>query len=68
MIALPDYVSIERDIQRAIERWEDEGGWSIYADFMTVRERESDGARPSGEGAADTRAQRTTVTRAGRSS
>ena len=68
MIALPDYSSIEHDIQRAVERWENEGGWSIYADFTKARERENNGAPPSGEGAAETRAHRTTVTRAGRSS
>ncbi len=52
MIALPDYINIEHDIQRAIERWENEGGWSIYADFMKAREREKNDARPPGEGAA----------------
>ncbi len=26
MITLPDYINIERDMQRAIERWENEGG------------------------------------------
>lgn len=49
MIALPDYINIEHDVQRAIERWENEGGWSIYADFTKARERETNDARPSGE-------------------
>ena len=47
VIAVPDYITGERDRQRAIERWENEGGRSIYADFMRAREREHNDARPS---------------------
>lgn len=49
---MPDYINIEHDIQRAVERWENEGGWSIYADPMKARGREENDARPSGDGAA----------------
>ena len=52
MIALPDYTNTEHDIRRAIERWENEGGWSSYAGFMKARERENNGARQPGEAAA----------------
>jgi hypothetical protein len=45
--AVPDYITVERDKQRAIERWENEGGRSIYAGLMRARERERNDARPS---------------------
>jgi hypothetical protein len=48
VIAMPEHSTRERDKQRAIERWENEGGRSIYADFMRAHERERNDARPSG--------------------
>jgi hypothetical protein len=47
VIAMPDYIIREGDKQRAIERWENEGGRSIYADFIRACERERNDARPS---------------------
>jgi hypothetical protein len=47
VLAVPEHITRERDKQRAIERWENEGGRSIYADFMRARERERNNARPS---------------------
>jgi hypothetical protein len=49
VIALPDCINIELDVQRAIERWENEGGRSIYAYFTNALECETDHARSSGE-------------------
>jgi hypothetical protein len=47
VIAMPDHITGERDKRMAIERWENEGGRSIYADFTIARERERNDARPS---------------------
>ncbi len=51
VITLPDYITGLRDKQRAIERWENEGGRSIYTDFMEAQGRERNDARAPDEGA-----------------
>lgn len=52
---MSDYAIIEPDMQRAIESWENEGGWSTTAVYVRTRadERSGPGKRIGG---ADSRA------------
>jgi hypothetical protein len=45
VVAVSDYVMIEPDVQRAIERWENEGGWSTTAARERARAVERGGTR-----------------------
>ena len=47
---MPDYIIRKREKQRAIERWENEGGRCARADSVRAHERERHDHRASHEG------------------
>lgn len=48
MLTMLDYITREREKQRAIERWENEGGRSAHADFRPeAHEQERCEVRPA---------------------
>ena len=55
MRAAPDSIIRKREKQRAIERWENEGGNFIHADFGGAHPRGRNDRRASPDGAAEGR-------------
>ena len=52
-MAVPDDIIRKREKQRAIEKWENEGGRCVHADFIEAHKRERNDQRDSHEGATE---------------